>query len=318
MLRAAQDFMNELSAEQRDRVLYPFEHEERFNWNYVPVKRNGVPFREMSQAQRESAHRLLRSALSDSGYQKAVDIMVLEGILGEIETGTASRFRRDPDGYFLTLFGNLALGTDPWGWRIDGHHLSLTVSVDGERKVASTPAFWGANPARVPSGERTGWRVLRDEEDLARGLLRALPVDLRGAARIADEAPSDILTRNSKVARIGDPAGVPVSEMPPAQKETVTRILKLYASNLRPDLGEAHLSRIRRAGVDRLHFAWAGGVRPGEKHYYRIHGPTHLVEYDNTQNDANHIHSVLRDLENDFGLDPLRDHYADCEHDSQP
>ena len=94
------------------------------------------------------------------------------------------------------------------------------------------------------------------------------------------------------------------------------RILSLYAANLRADLGEAHLTRIRRAGVDRLHFAWAGGVRPGEKHYYRIHGPTHLVEYDNTQNDANHIHSVLRDLENDFGLDPLRDHYADCEHDS--
>ena len=117
-------------------------------------------------------------------------------------------------------------------------------------------------------------------------------------------------------ARIDDPAGVPVSEMPRAQKETVTRILKLYASNLRADLGEAHLSRIRRAGVERLHFAWAGGVCPGQKHYYRIHGPTHLVEYDNTQNDANHIHSVLRDLENDFGLDPLRNHYANCEHDS--
>lgn len=316
MLGAAQDFMNELSTDQRNRVLYAFDHEERYNWNYVPVKRNGVPFREMSQAQRESAHRLLRSALSDSGYQKAVDIMVLEGILGEIESRTVSRFSRDPDGYFLTLFGDLASGTRPWGWRIDGHHLSLTVSVGAEKKVASTPAFWGANPARVPSGERKGWRVLRDEEDLARGLLKALPEDLQAAALIADEAPSDILTRNSKVARIGDPAGVPVSEMPPAQKDAVMGILKLYAENLRADLGEAHIARIRRAGVDRLHFAWAGGVRPGEKHYYRIHGPTHLVEYDNTQNDANHIHSVLRDLENDFGLDPLQNHYENCEHDS--
>ncbi|MCE2438657.1 MAG: DUF3500 domain-containing protein [Candidatus Latescibacteria bacterium] len=316
MLGAARDFMNELSADQRNRVLYAFDNEERFNWNYVPVKRNGVPFREMSPAQRASAHRLLRSALSDSGYQKAVDIMVLEGILGQIESQASSRFQRDPDGYFLTLFGDIASGTEPWGWRIDGHHLSLTVSVGAERKVASTPAFWGANPARVPSGERKGWRVLRDEEDLARGLLNALPEDLQAEVRIADEAPSDILTRNCKVARIGDPAGLPVSAMAPAQKEAVIRILELYAANLRTDLGEAHLSRIRKAGVDRLHFAWAGGVRPGEKHYYRIHGPTHLVEYDNTQNDANHIHSVLRDLEDDFGLDPLRKHYADCEHDA--
>lgn len=316
MLRAAQDFINELSTDQRNRVLYAFEHEERFNWNYVPVKRNGVPFRGMSPEQREAAHRLLRSALSDSGYQKAVDIMVLEGILGQIESRSVSRFDRDPDGYFLTLFGDLASGTEPWGWRIDGHHLSVTVSVGAEKKVSATPAFWGANPARVPSGEKKGWRILRDEEDTARGLLRALPEDLQAAVRIADEAPSDILTRNSKVARIGDPAGLPVSDMPPPQKETVMRILNLYASNLRTDLGEAHLTRIRSAGVDRLHFAWAGGVRPGEKHYYRIHGPTHLVEYDNTQNDANHIHSVLRDLENDFGLDPLQNHYAYCEHDS--
>ena len=316
MLRAAQDFMNQLSTDQRNRVLYAFDHEERFNWNYVPVKRNGVPFREMSPAQREAAHCLLKSALSDSGYQKAVDIMVLEGILGRIESRSVSRFDRDPDGYFLTLFGDLASGTEPWGWRIDGHHLSVTVSIGTEKKVSATPAFWGANPARVPSGERKGWRVLRDEEDTARGLLTALPEDLQAAVRIADEAPSDILTRNSKAARIGDPAGLPVSDMPPAQKETVMRILKLYAANLRTDLGEAHLKRIRNAGVDRLHFAWAGGVRPGEKHYYRIHGPTHLVEYDNTQNNANHIHSVLRDLENDFGLDPLRNHYADCEHDS--
>ena len=316
MLGAARDFLNELSADQRNRVLYAFDNEERFNWNYVPVKRNGVPFREMSPAQRASAHRLLRSALSDSGYQKAVDIMVLEGILGQIESQASSRFQRDPDGYFLTLFGDIASGAEPWGWRIDGHHLSLTVSVGAERRVASTPAFWGANPARVPSGERKGWRVLRDEEDLARGLLNALPEDMQAEVRIADEAPSDILTRNSKVARIGDPAGLPVSAMPPAQKEAVIRILELYAANLRTDLGEAHLSRIRKAGVDRLHFAWAGGVRPGEKHYYRIHGPTHLVEYDNTQNDANHIHSVLRDLEDDFGLDPLRKHYADCEHEA--
>ena len=316
MLREARDFMNELSTDQQNRVLYAFDHEERFNWNYVPVKRNGVPFREMSQAQRDAAHVLLKSALSDTGYQKAVDIMVLEGILGQIEAQTTSRFRRDSDGYFLTLFGDLSSGRGTWGWRIDGHHLSITFSAGGEKKVASTPAFWGANPARVPSGDRKGWRVLRNEEDMARGLLKALPEDLQAAARIEAEAPSDILTRNSKVVRIGDPTGLPVSEMPPSQKEALVRILELYATNLRADLAEAHLERIRKAGVDRLHFAWAGGIRPGEKHYYRIHGPTHLVEYDNTQNDANHIHSVLRDLENDFGLDPLQNHYASCEHDS--
>ncbi len=316
MLRAAQDFMNELSSDQQNRVLYAFEHEERFNWNYVPVKRNGVPFRVMTQKQRDAAHRLLKCALSDAGYQKAVDIMVLEGILAEVEGLDPSDTYRDSDGYDLTLLGELSSEQGMWGWRIDGHHLSITFSAGGENTMASTPAFWGANPARVPSGDRQGWRVLRNEEDMARGLLKALPEDLQAVVRIAAEAPSDILTRNSKGVRIGDPAGLPASEMPPSQKEALLRLLELYATNLRADLAEAHLERIRRAGMDRLHFAWAGGTRPGEKHYYRIHGPTHLVEYDNTQNDANHIHSVLRDLENDFGLDPLQKHYASCEHDS--
>ncbi len=316
MLGAAKDFLNELSTDQQSRVLYPFDHEERFNWNYVPVKRNGVPFREMSRAQRDAAHRLLKCALSDAGYQKAVDIMVLEGILAQIEGVAPSDLYRDPDGYFLTLFGDLSQKGGAWGWRIDGHHLSLTFSISKGMEVASTPAFWGSNPARVPSGERKGWRVLSQEEDMARGILKALPEDLKDVVRIADEAPSDILTRNSKEARIGDPMGLPASEMPPSQKEALLCLLEVYATNLRTDVADAHLQRIREAGVERLHFAWAGGTRPGEKHYYRIHGPTHLVEYDNTQNDGNHIHSVLRDLENDFGIDVLQKHYEQSKHDS--
>jgi hypothetical protein len=313
MLTAARDLLESLTSDQRRRVLFPLGDPERFNWNYMPGPRRGVPLREMTEAQRQSALALLESALSRRGYEKATGIMALEVILGELEGRGAGDRVRDPGGYFLTLFGTLQQG-EPWGWRIDGHHLSLTFTTVTQQLVATTPAFLGANPAEVPHGPRQGWRVLRDEEALGRQLLLALESSQREQALIAARAPRDIITGTGREILIAEPGGLPAAEMTSAQRESLMQLVGLYARNLRDELAEAHLKRIRRAGVDKLHFAWAGGTARGEGHYYRIHGPTVLIEYDNTQNGANHIHTVMRDLENDFGLDPLRRHYAECSH----
>lgn len=313
MLTAARNFLDSLEGDQQRRVLFPLGDPERFNWNYMPGPRRGVPLREMTEAQRQSALALLKSALSRQGYEKATGIMALELILGELEGRGAGDRVRDPGGYFLTLFGTLRQG-EPWGWRIDGHHLSLTFTAMTQELVATTPAFLGANPAEVLHGPAQGWRVLRDEEELGRKLLLALEASQREQALIAAMAPRDIITGTGREILIAEPGGLPAAEMTPAQREALMQLVGLYARNLRDELAEAHLNRIRRAGVDKLHFAWAGRAARGEGHYYRIHGPTVLIEYDNTQNNANHIHTVMRDLENDFGLDLLRRHYAECSH----
>ncbi|HEY7746858.1 MAG TPA: DUF3500 domain-containing protein [Desulfuromonadales bacterium] len=313
MLTAARNFLDSLESHQQRRVLYPLGDPERFNWNYMPGPRRGVPLREMTEAQRQSALALFKSALSRQGYEKATGIMALELILGELEGRGAGDRVRDPGSYFLTLFGTLRQG-EPWGWRIDGHHLSLTFTAVTQELVATTPAFRGANPAEVPNGPAQGWRVLRDEEELGRQLLLAFEASQREQALIAVTAPRDIITGTGRDILIAEPGGLSAAEMTPAQRESLMQLVGLYACNLRDDLAEAHLKRIRRAGVDKLHFAWAGGAARGEGHYYRIHGPTVLIEYDNTQNNANHIHTVMRDLENDFGLDLLRRHYAESCH----
>jgi len=313
MLTAAHNFLESLENDQQRRVLFPLGDPERFKWNYMPGPRRGVSLREMTATQRQSALALLESALSRDGYEKAVGIMALEAILGELEGLGAGDRVRDPGGYFLTLFGTLQPG-EPWGWRIDGHHLSLTFTTVTQQLVATTPAFLGANPAEVPHGPRQGWRVLKDEEELGRKLLLALAASQREQALIAAEAPRDIITGVGREILIAEPGGLPAAEMTPAQRETLLQLVGLYACNLRDELAAAHLQRIRQAGVERLHFAWAGGTARGEGHYYRIHGPTVLIEYDNTQNGANHIHTVMRDLEDDFGVDLLRRHYAECNH----
>jgi hypothetical protein len=313
MLTAARNFLESLEGDQQRRVLFPLDAPERFNWNYMPGPRRGVPLREMTAPQRQYALALLESALSRPGYEKVTGIMALEAILGEMEGRGAGDRVRDPGGYFLTLFGTLRPG-EPWGWRIDGHHLSLTFTAATQQLVATTPAFLGANPAEVPHGPAQGWRVLRDEEELGRQLLLALEASQREQALIAATAPRDIITGTGRDILIAEPGGLSAAEMTSAQRESLLQLVGLYARNLRDELAEAHLKRIRRAGVDKLHFAWAGGTARGEGHYYRIHGPTVLIEYDNTQNNANHIHTVMRDLENDFGLDLLRRHYTECSH----
>jgi hypothetical protein len=303
----ARTFLSTLNDRQRAAALFPFDHPERTWWVYVPERRTGIPLQAMDAGQRAAAFELLGTGLSERGTGLARGILELEGILRDLEAGGG--FLRDPELYYLALFTGPG-GTHPWGWSFEGHHLSVNVTDLGPHGQIVAPLFMGANPARVPSGPREGTRLLAAEEDLAFELLHMLDPAQRARATIAARPFGDILTRNDPVVRPLAFAGLPAAEMTVVQQRQLRRLLELYAGRMADSSASRQLQRIDQAGFERLHFAWAGAHQPREPHYYRIHGPTVLVEYDNTQSDANHIHTVWRDLENDFGGDLLKRHYS--------
>lgn len=298
---AARALLEALDASDRGRVVLAFDSDARERWHYTPQRRQGLAIGDLAEAERAALHALLRAALGERGHAKVEGILRIEPILGQIE-GNADF--RDPGRYHVLLFGEPA-DAAPWGWRFEGHHLSINFTQVGQ-DVASTPAFFGANPARVPSGPDRGLRVLAEEEDTGRAFFVMLTAEQQERARIAGRAPDDIVTGNDRRARLGRFEGLPAGEMTAAQRDQLLRLIAVYTGNLHSDLARAHLARIEGAGIERVHFAWAGSVEPGRGHYYRIHGPTHLIEYDNRG--GNHIHTVFRDLENDFGEDLLARH----------
>lgn len=300
----ARTFLSTLNDRQRAAALFPFDHPERTRWAYVPQSRTGIPLQAMDAGQRAAAFEFLGTGLSARGTGLARGIIELEGILRELEGP-----HRDPELYYVSLFTGPG-GTHPWGWSFEGHHLSVNVTDLGPHGQIVAPLFMGANPARVPSGPREGTRLLAAEEDLAFELLHMLDPGQRARATIAAQTFGDILTRNDPVVGPMAFAGLPAAEMTADQQRQLRRLLELYAGRMADSSASRQLQRIEQAGFERLHFAWAGAHQPREPHYYRIHGPAVLVEYDNTQSDANHIHTVWRDLENDFGGDLLRTHYS--------
>ncbi|MBA3942976.1 MAG: DUF3500 domain-containing protein [Herpetosiphonaceae bacterium] len=310
MLQTAQALLDSLSAEARTKLQFPFGDEERFNWFYTPVLRQGLTLKEMTIEQRRVVHALLRTALSSTGYLKATTIMQLDEVLQVMEPDNPER---DPERYYLMIFG-MPSDTSPWGWRIEGHHLSLNFTVVANDLVTVTPAFWGANPAEVRIGPHCGLRTLSTEEELARDLLGMLDDQQQARAIINVTAPADLITGNQRIARLATLEGLATGKMTAKQCDALLRIISEYTNNLDQQQVEAQLKRIHDVGIEQLHFAWAGGRLRGEPHYYRIHGPTLLIEYDNTQNEANHIHTVWRDLEYDWGGDVLAQHYAESEH----
>lgn len=298
---AAQTFLSTLSDTQHAAASFSFGDPERFNWTYVPRRRAGIPLRAMDAEQRAAAFGLLGSGLSERGTELAHGVIELEGVL-----------RRDQGLYYVTLFG--VPSAAPWGWRFEGHHLSVNATELGPHGQVVAPLFMGANPARVPGGPNEGLRLLAAEEDLAFELLHMLDPRQRERAIIAARTPGDIVTGSDPAVRPMSFAGLPAAQMTEPQQRQLRRLLELYAFRMADAAEREQLDRIERAGFERLHFAWAGSARPGAPHYYRIHGPTVLVEYDNTQSNANHIHTVWRDLENDFGGDLLRRHHTQQPH----
>ena len=288
------------------RLALAFEDEqERRNWMYWPAPRQGVAFSDMTSDQQQLAFGIVAAVLNLHAYAKVTTIIGLEEVLREMELGGRGRRRpdglpRDPSKYYTTLFGEPS-SKGAWGWRFEGHHVSVHVTVVGG-EVASTPLFFGSNPAEVRHGDRVILRPLAEEEDTARALLEALPAGQRRQALIDDRAPDDILTFNSPRVEVDLEGGVPLSDMSGTASELADALVALHVVRVKFPL---------EADTSGVHFTWAGSPERGGHHYYRLAGPRFLVEYDNTQNEANHAHSVWRDPGNDFGDDLLRRHLAE-------
>ena len=315
MASAANNLLAALTDEQRAAVLLDFDAAERVDWHFIPKERKGLSMLDMSPDQHHLLHALLSASLSRTGYGKTTTVMSLETVLRRLEEAAgANRFTsmRDPLGYHATFFGEPTDDGD-WGWSFEGHHVSLNFTVVAGEATASTPLFLGANPHRVPSGPREGFRALGREEDLARTLLESLDEDQREQATIGDEAPRDIFTSNQPRVEREDPRGLPASALRPDQREVLDALIEEYAGNVPPDLAEKRRAQVEAAG-DAIRFAWMGPGEPGAPHYYRVQAPDFVIEYDNVQNRANHSHTVWRDFDGDFGRDLLAEHHRDYEH----
>jgi len=305
LAQAARSFLSSLTDEQRAKTVFALNDPERENWHYVPKTRAGLTLKEMTAPQREKAMALVRVGLSEKGHARVETIMSLEAVLYEIE-GAATR---DAGLYTFAVFGDPdAKGI--WSWRFEGHHLSVNFTLVGDTHLSTTPSFFGANPAEVRTGSRKGLRALAEEEDQGREMLASFDGEQRKVAVLEIAVPRDIVTGNKREISLEKPEGLPVSRMTSAQSGRLLDLLKLYLLKYRTDIATADLAKIQASGWQQVHFAWVGSDRRGEPHYYRIQGPTFMVEYDNIQNGANHIHTVWRDAKGDFGRDLLREHYA--------
>jgi len=310
MAAAAHAWLASLDETQRELAQFEFPDTERLNWAFVPQPRKGLPLKKMTTSQRPLAVALLNSGLSHRGFFQAATIISLEEVLRKLENGNPGR---DSELYYLSIFGQPGT-TNVWGWRVEGHHLSLNFTIAGGHVAAQSPAFFGSNPAEVREGPRQGLRVLGLEEDLGRQLVKSLTAPQQETAIIAKTAFPEILTGNSRKVFPLSPSGLGFSELQAAQKAALQELVRTYAERFRPELAEADLDKIEHAGWDKVSFAWAGSIEKGEGHYYRVQGPTFVLEYDNSQNKANHIHTVWRDFMNDFGEDVLKEHYQSGHH----
>lgn len=317
MTECAKRFLAALEPNQQGRVSFPFESEERTNWHYIPAntkiavdqlgERKGLPFFDMSPYQKHLASALLAAGLSQTGYIKALTIMSLEEVLRAMEGDNGSH--RNPEKYYVSIFGSPS-DTEAWGYRVEGHHVSQNFTVVNGTAV-NGPSFFGANPAQVRQGPRKGLRVLAREDDLGSELIRGLDESQQKVAIVSAMAYDEILTGASRKAALqGQPSGLSASKMDSRQFDALMTLLGEYAHNVAGELAERRVEQINRAGRD-IHFAWSGGIKPGDAHYYRIQTESFLIEFDDTQNNANHIHTVWRELTGDFGGDLLRQHHEE-------
>lgn len=304
MAKAANSLLEKLTPEQKAKAVFQFSDKERVNWHFIPRERQGLTIKEMSPEQRALAMELAKSGLSDEGYKKATLIMSLEAVLREMEKDTTGK--RDPEKYYVSIFG-VPGGKEPWGWRFEGHHLSLNYSSVAGAAPSMTPSFFGTNPGEVREGDKKGLRVLGKEEDLGRILIKSLTDEQRKVAIIAEKAPDDVLNLPSRPDRT-KPEGIAWDKLTADQQTKLTYVVKEQIFRCRPDVAREELAKIEKAGLSKIHFAWAGGLELGEPHYYRVQNESFVVEYDNTQGKANHPHSVWRNWDNDFGGDILKRH----------
>jgi hypothetical protein len=326
MAAAVSAFLETLTPDQVERTRLSLESEWRTKWHYFPAwiyERPGISLGELSDQQRTLVHRILQASLSDAGYLKASSVIMLDELLSGFalelieREGESPGFGREEaeafgnEFYFFSTYGSPS-PDGAWGWTLEGHHLSLNFTSAGGLTVG-TPQFMGSNPARVETGPYAGWRVLGTEEDLGRSLISSLDPEQSRMARLSAEAPADIISGPEGEGRLDRIEGVPASDLSVDQQDLLRSLVQQYVHKLRSDMAADELAAMEEAGFAGLHFAWAGSGAPGERLYYRVHGPTLIIEFDNTDQDPNHVHTVLigRDA---FGTDLLREHHSQNQH----
>ena len=306
---AANALLKSLDASQTEKINIPIDSEERKIWYYTPISRCGLMLKEMTEPQRALAMKLLKATLSEQGAEKAIAIMQLEIILKELENSPPENERRDPLKYYFSIFGKPSNNT-VWGWRIEGHHVSLNFTSDGKKIASGTPLFMGTNPGIVPSGNHKGYQIQKGEANLAFELLNSFDAEQEKKAIYSTTAPYEMLTENSKKIGYLKDEGIAFSELNGPQQKLLMKIIATYVASYPFGFADEFMRKIEKAGLDKIKFAWSGDkVYGGKGHYYRIQNDVLLIEYDNVQNQANHLHTVVRDLTNDFGEEVLSNHY---------
>lgn len=307
----AVEFLNTLDQELKSKTIFTLDDKERLNFNFIPIIRKGPTFHDFNDQQKNAAMALLRASLSKEGFRKTKEIIALENVLLEIEGG---KFKmpdgsgRDALNYHFCVFSDPAT-QQFWGWRFEGHHISFNFVASEGKIVASTPSFLGSNPAVVREGAHKGKEALKLETQLGFALVNSLTKEQLAKALFSEEAPREIFTTNKQVVENLDPPGISYADLSRDQKEALEKLLMVYLGNYESGFSQSLLDKIKTSGMKQLSFAWAGSLAPGKGHYYRIQSPVILIEYDNTQNNANHVHTAVRDLTNDFGRDLLKEHY---------
>ncbi len=307
----ATEFLNTLDPELKSKTIFALDDKERLNFNFVPIIRKGPTFHDFNDKQKQAAMALLRASLSNEGFRKTKEIIELENVLLELEGGNFKMpdgSGRDALNYHFCVFNDPST-QEFWGWRFEGHHISFNFVGSRGKIVASTPSFLGSNPAIVREGKQKGKEVLKLETQLGFAMVNSLSKEQLAKALFSTEAPKEIYTNNKKEVTNLDPPGISYADLNKDQKEAIEKLLMVYLDNYESGFTKSLLDKIKASGMDKLSFAWAGSLSPGKGHYYRIQSPVILIEYDNTQNNANHVHTAVRDLTNDFGRDILKEHY---------
>lgn len=314
MSEAARRWLGSLTDDQRSKACFGFAGDERYFWHYTPVERNGLMLSQMTSAQQELAYQMMATGYSASGYAMARQIIELETLLGEWEAinNQASNWERLEDRYWFSVFGDPG-SMEPWGWRVGGHHIGIIATVVNGEQLSLHPLFFGSNPAEVKHGERKGLRTLAEEEDWARDLVKSMTDDQRRIAIVDPVAPADILTRTYRVTDpTMTPQGVSFNRLDDVQRQRIVKLIRHYVFRASDVAAQNYWNHVEKSGWDSIYFAWAGPLERWQGHYYNIRHDRFVIEYDNTQNGANHIHSVLRDYAHDFGEDLLAAHYRNA------
>lgn len=305
-------FISSLTPPQKAKIVHEFKTDDRDDWHFLPwssYERQGLPLKELRTEQKELVHRLLQSSLSDTGYQQTTEIIGLEKVLA---ASSGDPVYRDPEQYYVSIYGD-PTQEDVWMWTFEGHHVSLHFTTVAD-EISYTPRFFGSNPGRIMEGDRKGFSPLVNEEDMGLQLINMLSTTQKQTAIFNEKAYNDIVSFNKPVAKKLPAEGILVNNLTADQKKLLMDIIYEYASTIPAEQAMARISNIRKEELDEMRFAWAGATELGKAHYYRIQGKTFMIEFDNSQNNANHIHSVWRDFDGDFGRDLLKEHYTKHTH----